>query len=222
MADLLKLRYERFLMVISRVLTACGYPISEQNLVERFRGMSDQEMLEIIGRERGGALPASYAERVGLMIEAGFRQSLAPIEGVVEALDALTLPICVASSTSLEQIRQKLQVTGLRGHFGEHLFSATMVARGKPAPDLFLHAAQRLAATPYRCLVIEDSPAGIDAAHAAGMTAIGFSGGSHCGLERKARLERRAPLVIDDMHELATAIAKLIQTERRTAEIRAH
>jgi HAD superfamily hydrolase (TIGR01509 family) len=192
------------------VLTACGYPITEQNLVERFCGMSDREMLEIIEREWGRALPTSYAEHVGLMIEAGFRQSLAPIEGVAEALDSLTLPICVASSSSLEQIRRKLKITGLLRHFGEHLFSATMVTRGKPAPDLFLYAARRLATTPDRCLVIEDSPAGIDAALAAGMTAIGFCGGSHCGPEHGARLQKHgAALVMDDMLELATAMAKL-------------
>jgi HAD superfamily hydrolase (TIGR01509 family) len=192
-------------------LTACGYPITEQNLVDRFCGMSDREMLQIIERQWGRALPTSYAEHVGSMIEAGFRQSLAPIEGVTEAIDSLTLPICVASSSSLEQIRQKLKITGLLGRFGEHLFSATMVARGKPAPDLFLYAAQHLTTAPDSCLVIEDSPAGIDAALAAGMTAIGFSGGSHCGPEHGARLEKHgAPLVIDDMHELATAIAKLI------------
>jgi beta-phosphoglucomutase-like phosphatase (HAD superfamily) len=85
-----------------------------------------------------------------------------------------------------------------------------MVARGKPAPDLFLYAAERLATAPDRCLVIEDSPAGIDAARAAGMTAIGFCGGSHCGPEHRSRLqEHGAALVVDDMHELVTAIAKL-------------
>jgi beta-phosphoglucomutase-like phosphatase (HAD superfamily) len=96
----------------AHVLTACGYPITEQNLVDRFCGMSDREMLQIIEREWGRALPTSYAEHVGSMIEAGFRQSLAPIEGVTEAIDSLTLPICVASSSSLEQIRQKLKITG--------------------------------------------------------------------------------------------------------------
>src|SRR6202047_775936 len=91
----------------AEVLTACGYPITEKVLVERFCGMSDPDMLKIIEREWGRALPASYAQHVGLMIEAGFHQSLAPIEGVGEALDSLTLPTCVASSSSLEQIRQK-------------------------------------------------------------------------------------------------------------------
>ena len=167
-------------------------------------------MLEIIEREWGRVLPTSYAEHVGLMIEAGFRQSLVPIEGIAEALDSLTLPICVASSSSLEQIRQKLKITGLLGRFGEHLFSATMVARGKPAPDLFLYAAQHLMTAPDRCLVIEDSPAGIEAARGAGMIAIGFCGGSHCGPEHGARLRGHgAALVVDDMHELVTAIGNL-------------
>jgi HAD superfamily hydrolase (TIGR01509 family) len=183
----------------AEVLTACGYPITEKVLVERFCGMSDPDMLEIVEREWGRALPASYAEHVGLMIEAGFHQ-LAPIEGVAEALASLTLPICVASSSNLEQIRQKLEITGLLGRFGEHLFSATMVARGKPAPDLFLYAAHHLMTAPDRCLVIEDSPAGIDAALAAGMTAVGFAGGSHCGPEHGVRLQRHgAALVIDHM-----------------------
>jgi HAD superfamily hydrolase (TIGR01509 family) len=194
----------------AEVLTACGYPMTEEVLVQRFCGMSDPEMLEIIEREWGRTLPASYAARVGLMIEAGFRQSLTPIEGVAEALDSLTLPICVASSSSLEQIRQKLELTDLLRRFGENLFSATMVARGKPAPDLFLYAAEQLAAEPARCLVVEDSPTGIDAARAAGMTAIGFSGGSHCGPEHGARLQKHgAALVMDDMLELAAAMAKL-------------
>src|ERR1700680_1878510 len=192
------------------VLTACGYPITEKVLVERFCGMSDPEMLEISEREWGRPRPAVYAEPVGLMTAPGFHQSFGAVEGVAEALDSLTLPICVASSSSLEQIRQKLEITGLLGRFGEHLFSATMVARGKPAPDLFLYAAQSLMTAPDRCLVIEDSPAGIDAALAAGMTAIGFCGGSHCGPEHGARLQKHgAALVIDDMLELATAMAKL-------------
>ena len=95
------------------MLTACGYPITEQDLVERFCGMSDAEMLAIVEREWGHALPLSYSERVGVMIENGFCQSLAAIEGVTEALEALQLPVCVASSSAPEQIRRKLESTGL-------------------------------------------------------------------------------------------------------------
>jgi beta-phosphoglucomutase-like phosphatase (HAD superfamily) len=82
------------------VLTACGYSITEEALIERFCGMSDAEMLDIIEHEWGRALPASYAARVGEMIEIGFRQSLAPIDGVAELLDAQRFPRCVASSSA--------------------------------------------------------------------------------------------------------------------------
>ncbi len=194
----------------AQVLTACGYSITEEALVERFCGMSDPEMLEIIEREWGRALPVSYAARVGEMIENGFRQSLEPIDRVAELLDALRLLCCVASSSGPEQIRRKLELTGLLTYFGDNLFSATMVARGKPAPDLFLYAAEQLGTAPTRCLVIEDSEAGIDAAIAAGMTAIGFSGGSHCGPAHAARLQARgANFVTANMRELATAMARL-------------
>ena len=195
----------------AHVLTACGYPITEQDLVERFCGMSDAEMLAIVEREWGRTLPLSYTERIGLIIENGFCRSLAAIEGVTEALEALRLPVCVASSSAPEQIRRKLELTGLLNRFGQNnLFSAAMVARGKPAPDLFLYAAQRLGALPGRCLVVEDSPAGIEAACASGMTAIGFCGGSHCGPEHGSRLQARgAALVVADMHQLVTAMSKL-------------
>jgi len=169
-------------------------------------------MLAIVEREWGRALPLSYTDRVGVIIENGFCQSLAAIDGVPEALEALRLPVCVASSSAPEQIRRKLELTGLLDRFGQNnLFSAAMVARGKPAPDLFLYAAQRLGAPPGRCLVIEDSPAGIEAACAAGMTAISFRGGSHCGPEHGSRLHARgAALVIADMHKLMTAMSKLV------------
>jgi len=196
----------------AQVLTACGYSITEDELLARFCGMSDAEMLATIEHEWGRTLPSSYAERVGAMIEEGFGQSLVATEGVAEALDWLRLPVCVASSSVPEQIRRKLELTGLLVRFDDNLFSATMVARGKPAPDLFLYAAQQLATAPNRCLVIEDSPLGIEAAIAARMTAIGFCGGSHCGPEYGDRLlARGAALVITDMRELSTAVAKLVQ-----------
>jgi HAD superfamily hydrolase (TIGR01509 family) len=198
------------------VLTACGYSVTERDLVERFCGMSDPEMLAVIERDWGRALPALYGERVGVLIESGFRKSLRAIGGVPEVLDGLQMPICVASSSTPEQIRRKLELTGLLSRFGENLFSATMVSRGKPAPDLFLFAAQQLATLPVRCLVIEDSPAGIDAAVAAGMTAIGFCGGSHCGVGHRDRLlEHGASLAIDEMRQLRTAMTELTRIPAR-------
>ncbi len=194
----------------AQVLAACGYPITEVALVERFCGMSDPEMLGIIERERGCALPGSYAKRVGAIIEQGFQRSLTAIPGAVDALNSLPAPVCVASSSAFGQLRRKLELTGLLARFGESLFSASMVRRGKPAPDLFLYAARQMGAAPERCLVIEDSPAGIEAARAAGMTAIGFCGGSHCRPGHAERLKvGGAALVIADMGELASAMAEL-------------
>ena len=106
----------------ARVLTACGYSITEEALIERFCGMSDAEMLDIIEREWGRALPGFYAARVGEMIESGFRQSLAPIDSVAEFLDGLRLPRCVASSSVPQQIRNKLELAGLLTYFGDNLF----------------------------------------------------------------------------------------------------
>jgi HAD superfamily hydrolase (TIGR01509 family) len=200
------------------VLTQCGYAITAEDLVDRLCGMTDPEMLDVIERQWGRALPSSYAERVASIIEQKFLQSLTAIEGVVEVLDWLPGPACVASSGTLPETRRKLELTGLVRRFGENLFSATMVARGKPAPDLFLYAARWLETAPDRCLVIEDSLAGIDAALAAGMTAIGFCGGSHCPPEHSTRLqERGAALVIAEMRQLPTAIAKLAFSAKHVA-----
>ncbi len=195
----------------AELLNACGYAATEAILVERFCGMADVEMLAIIERELGRLLPSSYAEAVGLLIDEGFRRSLAPIRGIVEALAALSLPVCVASSSMPQQIRRKLELTGLAARFGENLFSATMVERGKPAPDLFLYAAAQMDAAPGRCVVVEDSAAGIEAARAAGTAAIGFCGGSHCGLGHVERLRARGALVVitDMRRDLASALSGL-------------
>jgi Haloacid dehalogenase-like hydrolase len=118
----------------AQVLTACGYPITEDDLLARFCGMNDAEMLATIEHERGRQLPPSYAERVGAMIEAGFGQSLVAIAGVAEALDSLRLPVCVASSSVPEQIRRKLELTGLLTRVGEDLLRATMVCAASRRP----------------------------------------------------------------------------------------
>ena len=131
--------------------------------------------------------------------------------GVSEMLPRLGLPYCVASSGTLDRIRYALGVTWLLGLFEPHLFSAAMVARGKPAPDLFLLAAERMGAAPNACLVIEDSPAGVAAARAAGMTVFAFTGGAHAGNPAlKARLASIKPdFIFADMLQLPDLIAGL-------------
>ena len=194
----------------AEILAACGCPIAAEALVERLCGMADAEVIEIIERKLGRPLPTSYAERVEVFIEEGLRLSLAPIGGVAEVVASLSGPVCVASSSSPQQLRRKLDLTGLLGYFGGNLFSAAMVARGKPAPDLFIYAAAQMGTAPERCIVVEDSLAGIEAARAAGMTTIGFCGGSHCRSGHADRLrERGAALVIAERGELAHAIGRL-------------
>ena len=105
---------------------------------------------------------------------------LKAIAGVAAAIAAIEAPKCVASSGTPEKIRHGLECAGLHDLLSPHIFSATQVKRGKPAPDLFLFAASEMGAAPGRCLVIEDSVAGVTAAVAAGMTVLGFHGGSHC------------------------------------------
>jgi HAD superfamily hydrolase (TIGR01509 family) len=198
----------------AELLNACGYRITTEQLVERFCGFSDPEMLAIIEREWGRALPPSYLGQVYDIVERSFEQSLTAMPGIFEALDALHSPLCVASSSAPRQLRQKLELSGLLTRFGENLFTASMVARGKPAPDLFLHAARSMAAMPDHCVVVEDSPAGIDAAVAAGMAAIGFCGGSHCRSGHAARLRARgAALAIAEMRELPAALAALYRLQ---------
>src|SRR5439155_19109713 len=113
-------------------------------------------------------------------------------------------------SSSPERLRHSLSLVGLYERFHPHIFSANEVARGKPAPDLFLHAAARMAATPQDCVVVEDSLPGVAAALAAGMTVIGFTGGGHCRPGHAARLATAgAAPVIAAMSDLPAVLARL-------------
>ncbi|MCD7058793.1 HAD family hydrolase [Pelagibacterium xiamenense] len=142
---------------------------------------------------------------------ARYRQSLKPIPNVVSALERLQTRICVASSSQLERIRLSLELTGLYDRFAPDIFSAGMVEKGKPAPDLFLYAARQMGVAPGRCLVIEDSPAGIVAAKAAGMAVFAFTGGSHVGPAGLApRVAELAPdAIFDDMQTLPDLLSSL-------------
>jgi HAD superfamily hydrolase (TIGR01509 family) len=194
----------------AEALALCGYRIDADVLMERFCGVSDADMLAMIEREWGRSLPADYQTRVALLLEQEYRRSLRPIPGIPIALAGLALPVCVASSSPPARIRLGLEAAGLLELFEPRLFSATMVAQGKPAPDLFLYAAARMGAAAQRCLVVEDSLAGVNAARAAGMTVVGFCGGSHCRPGHGDRLlAAGAARVLQDMRDLPAAIAKL-------------
>jgi HAD superfamily hydrolase (TIGR01509 family) len=138
----------------------------------------------------GRRLPRGFAARLRACVRDAFAASLRAIPGVEEVLGRLTIPYCLASSSDLERVRLCLDLTGLAPFFAGRIFTAQMVKRGKPAPDLFLRAASRLGADPGRTLVIEDSVSGVEAAKAAGMRVWGFVGGSHYAFR-----DGRAPLV---------------------------
>jgi HAD superfamily hydrolase (TIGR01509 family) len=167
-----------------------GYP-STADQVLRFLGVTDREARLIIENEMGRELPVDFETQVKattLQFHAG---DLKAIANVAEAIAAIALPKCVASSGTPEKIRHGLDCANLYDVLAPHIFSATQVKRGKPAPDLFLFAAEQMRAAPGRCLVIEDSVPGVTGARTAGMTVLGFHGGSHCQRPRQHAARRR-------------------------------
>lgn len=193
------------------MIRTAGGSIAEDAAYEHFLGKSMKSVREILARDFGLVVTDAHLTDMRVELMRRFREELRPVPGVSEMLPRLGLPYCVASSGTLDRIRYALDVTGLLGLFEPHLFSAAMVERGKPAPDLFLLAAERMGATPNACLVVEDSPAGVAAARAAGMTVFAFTGGAHAGNPAlKARLASIKPdFIFADMLQLPDLIAGL-------------
>jgi HAD superfamily hydrolase (TIGR01509 family) len=185
------------------VLGELGWTMTEAEVIERFMGRSDDEMTREIEAHLGRRLPASWEEPFRHLYREAFAAELKPVPGILEALDAIAIPTCVASSGTHEKIRFTLGLTGLYERFVGRIFSASEVRRGKPAPDLFLHAAHRMSVPPAGCAVVEDSPYGVEAARAAGMRAFGYAG----GLVPRRALEGPETVVFDDMRELPRFIA---------------
>ena len=196
--------------ILSETLTAIGRPITARECMRTQVGRSLADILRETEALVGHALPGNVAEDMNARLFARFRQELRAIAGVAEALAALPGPRCLASSSRPERIDLALSVTGLASCF-QHRFSAIQVARGKPAPGLFLLAAREMGATPARAIVIEDSVAGVVGARAAGMRAVGFVGGGHAGPDLAARLTAAgAEHVIAEMRDLPATISRLL------------
>ena len=166
---------------LCEALASHGIDLDINGALELFVGRSTAAVHEHYGAV-GRVLPERFSAELKARVRETFAASLSPIEGVRATLDALRLPICVASSSDLDRVSLSLALTGLSGYFGERLYSSQMVKHGKPAPDLFLYAAATMHADPHRTLVIEDSVSGVKAAKAAGMKVWGFVGGSHYAL----------------------------------------
>jgi HAD superfamily hydrolase (TIGR01509 family) len=165
--------------ILAEQLTALGLPTTTADVDRDFKGRSWESGLEVIRARRGGEEPwPELRERYRTALFAAFDDRLQPIRGVVEALDALDaagVPYCVASSGDHERIRRGLRAAGLLDRLpDEAIFSVEDVERGKPAPDLFLHAAQQMGFDPPATAVVEDSPAGVQAGVAAGMRVLGY------------------------------------------------
>lgn len=186
---------------LSQLLTASGRPTGLDDVLALYLGRTLKAIAEDFESAVGRPLPADFPGDLASAIRHAFERDLQPIAGIAEVLAALAVPYCLASSSGPERIALSLRITGLDRFFAGRVFDASMVARGKPAPDLFLHAAATMGAAPGRTLVIEDSVSGVRAAKAAGMTVWGFTGGSHhARLDGEALLEEAgADRVFRDM-----------------------
>jgi len=191
--------------VMARVLSDAGLPITGAECRARFIGMSMASVRALAEQDLGDPLPDDFEQRIRRADVIAFEHDLKAVTGIEAALEAIPVPICLASSGSPEKIANSLRITGLAPYFEGRAFSAVQVANGKPAPDLFLLAAQKMAAPTDRCMIIEDSVQGVIAGVRAGMPVLGFAGASHAVAdpEHTARLtEAGATAVFDDMTTL--------------------
>ncbi len=197
------------LAVTRRRLGEAGISLSDEETRQRFLGHRFETVVGRVEAELGASLPKEFPDDLSREILATFERELKGVEGVRQAVGGLSARVCVASSSAPERLRFALRVTGYETLFAPHIFSASEVARGKPYPDLFLHAASAMGAEAQDCLVIEDSVAGVVAARAAGMAVFGFVGGSHFSrLDDGADLTAAgAELIFDDMAKLPEFVA---------------
>jgi len=188
--------------VEARVLTELGWPHTPEDVVRRFMGRTSAAMLAEVEAVIGADATRLFDERTTAEISETFDRELAAVPGVEEVIRSLShrgVPTCVASSGSHTKMRRTLGMTGLYHLFDERIFSASEVRHGKPAPDLFLHAAAAMGSPTNLTAVVEDSEVGVRAAVAAGMTAYGFAGGL-CPAET---LAGAGAVVFHEMAELA-------------------
>lgn len=165
--------------ILAAYLTELGHPTSYEESIRDYMGSAMHRIHELVQERSGQRLPEDFDDVFHGRVFAAFERELQPVPGAVQLLEKLAadeVPYCVASSGSHERIRVGHRKTGLDRWFGEgRVFSSQDVGRGKPAPDLFLYAAERMGVAPERCVVVEDSPLGVRAANAAGMDVYGFT-----------------------------------------------
>ena len=192
------------------VLTAAGVPVTYP-MISRYFGMKQADIMVKIAEETGHDVPLEVSARIWPAVRDRFEAELQPMPGLKDFLRRHPdTRRCVASSSGLDRIRNSLRLTGLTPFFGDDIFSSSQVARGKPAPDLFLFAAATMAVDPKACVVIEDSRFGVEGALAAGMTALGFAGGSHIEPHHARALAEAGALYVE--HDWDGLEARLFPT----------
>ncbi len=185
--------------VLHERLSAIGIDLGYDEVLRRFVGRSRADCLRMIEALAGGALPEQFGEEWDRAFDAALREDVRPVEGIPELLRDFPLPYCVASNGEPDRMRLALAAAGLLPLVGERLFTASEVARPKPAPDLFLHAARTLGFEPARTAVVEDTTTGVRAAVAAGMIAFAYAGASHADARA---LAAEGAAVFEDMRAL--------------------
>lgn len=198
--------------VESQLLTEAGYPISVEEMGERFAGMTWKNILLTIEKEADIPLSASLLDKSEKLLDARLERDVKIIDGVKFALARLTTQRCICSNSSSARLDMMLTKVGLKPYFAPHIYSAKDLGpdRVKPKPDIFLHGAQQFGVDPSRCLVVEDSTHGVQAARAAGMRVVGFTGASHTYPSHADRLtDAGAETVISRMQDLPAVVAAL-------------
>lgn len=191
-------------------LRKIGVPLSDDDVIARFSGVSSKDMRSILEKDYNVALPSNFFDLTAEITADRIRKELQAIPGIAEALQNFPYAKCVASSSLPEKIELSLTKVGLFESFAPYIYSTAIVKHGKPAPDIFLHAAHLFAVPPEKCVVVEDSVAGIMAANAAGMRSIGFYGGGHCGADHPEKLKQTgATVLLGHMNGLLDALAGL-------------
>jgi HAD superfamily hydrolase (TIGR01509 family) len=190
--------------VFARMLNELGIAVSLEDMFERFVGRSMPQCLEIITKLLGRAVPPHFVEEYQTQSAAALRSELKAVADIETVLEALRIPYCVASSGTHEKMQTTLEITGLFPQFRGKMYSVTEVAQSKPFPDVFLYAARQQGVTPADCAVIEDTPTGVQAGVAAGMTVFGY-----CAFTPKRRLiEAGAHHTFERMRDLSGLLSE--------------
>jgi HAD superfamily hydrolase (TIGR01509 family) len=193
------------LRTFTEALHDLGLDLSEEQMFDNFVGYSMKHCMEVVHKLLGRPAPENFVAQLQARTFERFKAELKPMPGIAQALDdleELRIPFCVASSGAHEKMRTTLGITGLLPRFEGKMFSATQVARGKPAPDVYLFAAEKMGVEPGRCVVVEDAPPGVQAGVAAGIRVLGF-----CAHTPRAKLEAAgAHVLFDDMRRVAELV----------------